>query len=204
MGDPKFLRRTFDTPSHPWEQARMDDERKLMAKYGLKNKRELWKAETLLRNFRRQARLLQGRVRAKEPQAEKEAKWLLESLRRQGILTMASPTLDDVLGLETSDLVQRRLQWIVYVKGLAATPTQARQLIVHRHISIGDHRVTRPGYIVRSEEETKIAYDGSSPLQDEGHTIRAALKAKAESATGVVGGPVGEAGPMAPPAGGGA
>lgn len=187
MGDPKFLRRTYDTPSHPWEQARMDDERKIMAKYGLKNKRELWKAETLLRNFRRQARLLQGRVRAKEAQASKEAKWLLESLQRQGVLTSASPTLDDVLGLETSDLIQRRLQWIVYVKGLAATPTQARQLIVHRHIQIGDHRVTRPGYLVRSEEESLISYDAGSPLSDDTHQIRAALKAKAESAGSVVG-----------------
>ncbi|MDE1821814.1 MAG: 30S ribosomal protein S4 [Euryarchaeota archaeon] len=197
MGDPKFLRRTYDTPKHPWEQARMDEERKLLAKYGLKNKRELWKAESLLRNYRRQARQLQARLRAKEPQAEKETKWLLDSLARLGMLPTGTPSLDDVLALETSDLVQRRLQWIVYVKGLAATTHQARQLIVHGHISVGDHRVTRPGYFVRSEEEPRIAYDGSSPLSDEGHQIRSAIRAKAESAANPVS-PMGE-GPGAPP-----
>ncbi len=183
MGDPKFLRRTYDRPKHPWEQARMDEERKLLAKYGLKNKRELWKAESLLRNYRRQARQLQARLRAKEAQAEKETKWLLDSLARLGVLPTGTPTLDDVLTLETSDLIQRRLQWIVYVKGLAATAHQARQLIVHGHISIGDHRVTRPGYFVRSEEETRIAYDGSSPLSDDSHQIRNAIRAKAETAS---------------------
>ncbi|EQD26450.1 30S ribosomal protein S4P, partial [mine drainage metagenome] len=72
MGDPKFARRSYDTPKHPWEQVRMDEERKLLVKYGLKNKRELWKAQSQLRDIRRQARQLQARVRAREPQAEKE------------------------------------------------------------------------------------------------------------------------------------
>ena len=61
MGDPKFLRRTYDTPKHPWEAARMEEERKLLTKYGLKNKRELWKAQSILRGFRGQARDLQAR-----------------------------------------------------------------------------------------------------------------------------------------------
>lgn len=206
MGDPKFLRRTYDRPKHPWEQARMDEERKLLAKFGLKNKRELWKAESQLRNYRRQARQLQARLRAKEGQAEKETKWLLDSLARRGLFPSGAPTLDDVLALETSDLIQRRLQWVVYVKGLAATTHQARQLIVHGHISIGDHRVTRPGYLVRSEEETVIAYDGSSPINDEGHLVRTAIRAKAESAGSASVGGMTEApaGPGAPSPTGGA
>ena len=57
MGDPKFLRRTYDTPKHPWEAARMEEERKLLVRYGLKNKRELWKAQSILRGFRGQARI---------------------------------------------------------------------------------------------------------------------------------------------------
>ena len=62
MGDPKFLRRTYDTPKHPWEAGRMEEERKLLDRYGLKNKRELWKAQSILRGFRQQARDLQARA----------------------------------------------------------------------------------------------------------------------------------------------
>ncbi|MGI0151203.1 MAG: 30S ribosomal protein S4, partial [Thermoplasmata archaeon] len=86
MGDPKFLRRTYDRPKHPWEAVRMDEERKLGTKYGLKNKRELWKAQSLLRGFRRQARELQTRRRAGEAQAERETEGLLGRLTRLGVL----------------------------------------------------------------------------------------------------------------------
>ena len=72
MGDPKFLRRRYDTPKHPWEATRMEEERKLLDRYGLKNKRELWKAQSTLRGFRRQARELQARLRAGEDQARRE------------------------------------------------------------------------------------------------------------------------------------
>ncbi len=195
MGDPKFARRSYETPKHPWEQARMDEERKLLVKYGLKNKRELWKAQSQLRDIRRQARQLQARVRAREPQAEKEMVLLLARLSRQGLLQATSPTLDDVLALSVPDLLQRRLQWLAYVKGLAGSVSQARQLIVHGHVGVGDHRVTRPGYLVRREEEIQIAYDVSSPLGDEGHSLRAALREKAQAAPEV---PVEGPSPTAP------
>ncbi len=182
MGDPKFSRRSYETPKHPWEQARMDEERKLLLKYGLKNKRELWKAQSQLRDIRRQARLLQARVRAKLPQAEKEAALLLERLARQGLLNAPSPTLDDVLALTVPDLLSRRLQWVSYVKGLAGSVKQSRQLIVHGHVGFGDHRVTRPGYLVRRDEELRLGYHETSPLTDEAHTLRSALREKAQAA----------------------
>lgn len=182
MGDPKFLRRTYETPKHPWEQARMDEERKLLTKFGLKNKRELWKAQSTLRNFRRQARELQARIRAKEPQAEKETKWLLDALTRQGLISTATPTLDDVLGLQPQALLERRLQWIVYVKGFASSVIGSRQMIVHGHIAMGGHRVTRPGYLVRRDEESSIVYDTYSPLNSEDHPVRVAIREKAAGA----------------------
>jgi small subunit ribosomal protein S4 len=80
MGDPKFLRRRYDTPKHPWEAGRMEEERKLLTKYGLKNKRELWKAQSILRRFRGQARELQARLRAGEAQAQRETALLLARL----------------------------------------------------------------------------------------------------------------------------
>ncbi len=181
MGDPKFLRRTYDTPKHPWDAGRMDEERKLLSKYGLKNKRELWKAQSILRGFRRQARDLQARLRAGDPQAKRETDGLLGRLTRLGVLPTGSPTLDDVLALTIEDVLSRRFEWIVFTKGLAPTPRGARQLIVHGHLAVGDHRVTRPGYLVLGPEEARIAYAGTSPLTADDHPVRVAIREKLES-----------------------
>lgn len=176
MGDPKFLRRTYDTPKHPWEATRMEEERKLLDRYGLKNKRELWKAQSILRRLRRQARELQARLRAGEPQAKRETEQLLGRLTRLGVLAAGAPSIDDVLALTTEDVLRRRLEWIVFSHGLAPTPFGARQWIVHGHFSIGDHRVTRPGYLVPSAEERQLAYSPTSPYADEAHAVRVALR----------------------------
>jgi small subunit ribosomal protein S4 len=176
VGDPKFLRRTYDTPKHPWEAGRMAEERKLLDKYGLKNKRELWKAQSILRGFRGQARELQARLRAGEPQAQRETANLLARLTRLGVLPVGNPTIDDVLALTTEDLLRRRFEWVVFHRNLAPTANGARQWIVHGHFAIGDHRVTRPGYLVPSAEEPLITYSPSSPLANEDHAVRAALR----------------------------
>lgn len=176
MGDPKFLRRTYEAPKHPWEAGRMEEERKLLGKYGLKNKRELWKAQSELRGLRRQARDLQARLRAGEAQARRETDNLLGRLTRLGVLPVGAPTIDDVLGLTTEHLLRRRFEWIVFSRGLAPTPYGARQWIVHGHFAIGDHRVTRPGYLVSSAEEAQVAYSPTSPLSDDDHSARAALR----------------------------
>ncbi len=181
MGDPKFLRRTYDTPKHPWEAGRMEEERKLLQKYGLKNKRELWKAQSILRGFRRHARLLQANLRVGEPQAQRETTQLLGRLTRLGVLPVGTPTIDDVLALTTEDVLKRRFEWIVFSQGLAPTAYGARQWIVHGHFSIGDHRVTRPGYLVPSAEEHQIAYTPTSPLASEDHTVRAELRERLQS-----------------------
>ncbi len=181
MGDPKFLRRTYDTPKHPWEAARMEEERKLLAKYGLKNKRELWKAQSILRRIRRQARELQARLRVGEPQARHETDQLIGRLTRLGVLPAGSPTIDDVLALNTEDLLQRRFEWVVFHRGLAPTANGARQWITHGHFSIGDHRVTRPGYLVPSAEEPMIAYSPTSPLANDDHALRVALRERLQT-----------------------
>jgi small subunit ribosomal protein S4 len=181
MGDPKFSRRTYDTPKHPWEAGRMEEERKLLQKYGLKNKRELWKAQSILRGFRGQARDLQARLRAGEPQARRETDQLLGRLTRLGLLPVGTPTIDDVLALTTEDLLQRRFEWIVFQRGLAPTTNGARQWITHGHLSIGDHRVTRPGYLVPSAEEPMISYCPTSPLANEDHAVRAALRERLQA-----------------------
>ena len=180
MGDPKFLRRTYDRPKHPWEATRMEEERKLLDRYGLKNKRELWKAQSVLRGFRRQARELQARLRAGEPQARRETDQLLGRLTRLGILSVGTPTLDDVLALTTEDVLRRRFEWVVFSKGLAPTPFSARQWIVHGHLSVGDHRVTRPGFLLPYADEARLDYSPSSPYADDGHAARVALRERQE------------------------
>jgi small subunit ribosomal protein S4 len=178
MGDPKFLRRFYDTPKHPWEAARMDEERKLVAKYGLKNKRELWKAQSILRGFRRQARELQARVRSGEPQAKREADGLLGRLTRLGVLPSGSSSLDDVLALTPEVVLERRFEWIAFRRELAPTPKGARQLIVHGHLTMGNHKVTRPGYLVLAAQEADIQYAPSSGLNSDDHPVRVAIREK--------------------------
>ncbi|HTW40040.1 MAG TPA: 30S ribosomal protein S4 [Thermoplasmata archaeon] len=176
MGDPKFLRRTYDTPKHPWEATRMEEERQLLNKYGLKNKRELWKAQSILRRIRGQARELQARVRTGSEQAQKETQLLLARLTRQGILTVPTPSLDDVLALTTEDVLRRRFETVVFGHGLAPTPSSARKWIVQGHFAMGDHRVTRPGYLVRLDEESQITYSDTSPFASDDHPMRVSLR----------------------------
>ncbi len=172
MGDPRFNRKKYETPKHPWEAERIKEEWELKKKYGLKNKREIWKAKSLLRNFRAQARYLQAKLRYGDEQAERQQKQLFDKITRLGILDEGNATLDAILSLNVEDILKRRLQTIVYLKGLARTPKQARQFIVHGHISIGGRRVTIPGYLVRKEEESLIEYHEHSPLADEMHPMR--------------------------------
>ncbi len=181
MGDPKFLRRLYDTPKHPWEASRMEEERKLLDRYGLKNKRELWKAQSILRGFRQQARELQAKLRAGEPQARRETEQLLGRLARLGVLPVGAPSLDDVLALTTEDVLKRRLQWIAFTRGLAPTVKGARKWIVHGHFAIGDHRVTRPGYLVPFADEARLAFSPTSPLSNEDHAVRVLMRERAEN-----------------------
>ena len=51
MGDPKILRKKFESPSHPWQKSRIEEERQLIREYGLKNKSEAWKMRSKAKNF---------------------------------------------------------------------------------------------------------------------------------------------------------
>jgi len=170
MGKPKFSRKKYETPNHPWEEKRIKEENELIKKYGLKNKREIWKAETRLRKYRGQAREQLAKITT-DPQSKKESDQLLMHLNRMSILS-ANSTLDDVLALETESILSRRLQTLTYLKGLANTPDQARQLISHGHIAIDNRRVTIPSYLVDKEEEKNIGYTSDSALNDMMHPAR--------------------------------
>ena len=171
MGKPKFSRKKYETPSHPWQEDRIKAENELVKKYGLKNKREVWKARTKLRKFRGQARELLAKVKGEDIQGKKESEQLLVYLNRLNILPTNS-SLDDVLALDIESILSRRLQTLSYLKGFANTPDQARQLIIHGHIAIGERRVTIPGYMVTKDEEEQLGYTNDSPLNDTMHPAR--------------------------------
>ena len=182
MGDPKFSRRSYDTPSHPWQGERIKAEVVLVNQYGLKNKTEVWKAQTILRNFRGQSRELQARLRGGEAQAKIESDALIAKCGRMGLLPMEGATLNDILTLNEENILSRRLQTIVFEKGMASTVGQARQMIVHGHIFMNGHRVTVPGYIVTRKEEASIMYDPASPFNDEMHPMRISAEQAAANA----------------------
>ena len=171
MGKPKFSRKKYVTPSHPWQETRIKAENELIKKYGLKNKREIWKAQTRLRKYRSQARELLAKVATADEQSKKESDQLLMHLSRMNMLPDKS-TLDDVLALEIESILGRRLQTLTYLKGLSNTPEQSRQLISHGHIAIGNNRVTVPSYLVTKNEESDITYTTDSPLNDTMHPAR--------------------------------
>ncbi len=182
MGDPKFPRKKYETPSHPWEAERIEREKELVQKYGLKNKKEIWRAETFLRKIRGHARDLF--VGAGEKQTEKEKEELLQRMITLGILPPNSQ-LDDILALTIEDILARRLQTQVYLHGLSYTAQQARQMIIHGHIAVNGRKVRVPSYMVKKSEEGEIKYVASSPFSDEMHPMRPKAEQKNEITTEV-------------------
>jgi small subunit ribosomal protein S4 len=168
MGDPKRFRRKYSTPSHPWNKARIEAERELAQLYGLQNKKEQWRMNSILKRYKDQAKKL---IADTTKQGEKEKKQMVEKLVRYGLVT-PNAELDDILGIDIKNVMERRLQTLVFRRGLARTPKQARQFIVHRHITIGDKKITSPSYLVSKEEEPLIAFTAQSPLHDEAHPER--------------------------------
>lgn len=160
MGDPKKKRKQYERPRRSFQKERIEKERELKKTYGLKNKRELFRAETIVRTKRGTARKLLALALENRLKREKE---LLESLKKIGILR-GSPTLDDVLVLTPEAMLERRLQTIVWRKGLASTLKQSRQFIVHGHIAINGKKVDRPSYTVSAEEEGNIAWYGNEMM----------------------------------------
>ena len=169
MGDPRFPSKHYNTPSHPWQKNRIDQEKTLIHQYGLKNKREIWKANTKVRSMRRQARKLTAK--ANDEQAQKEKALLLAKLSRLGMLDEGSG-LEDVLRMEAENVLDRRLQTQVYLQGLASTTKQARQLIIHGHISVEGAVNRVPGMIVTKLQEKEIKYSPSSALNSDLHPVR--------------------------------
>ncbi|AFS80202.1 30S ribosomal protein S4P [Candidatus Nitrosopumilus koreensis AR1] len=162
MGDPKYPRRNWRKPKRPLNYELKMEELKTLGTFGLRTKRELWKAHTELSRVRHQARSLLAL--GQEIRAEKEP-ILMKSLARIGLVS-ADATLDDVLNLNAEDLLSRRLQTIVTKKLGFKTPYQARQAVIHGHIMIGERKVDIPSYTVTVEEENSVHFAPESKIPE--------------------------------------
>lgn len=152
MGDPKKSRRRWQGPRHPWKKDNLGKELAIVGKFGLRNKRELWCSNAVLKSYRKQA----GTILAlEEEERVVKEKDLINKLSSLGLLEEGA-VLDSVLGLNVEDILQRRLQTILLKLNKASTPYQARQLIVHGHVRIGARRISSPGYLVSRKEESDI------------------------------------------------
>jgi len=156
LGDPKKARKKYSRPRSPWRTDQLAQELYLLGTFGLRNKRELWKAETQLSSVRKQARTL---LAATTEVRQREEKKLLDSLRRRGLVAEGA-TLDDILSLTVEDVLSRRLQSMVFKRGMAVSPLHARQLVTHGHIMVGNRRITVPGYEVEAQQEGTVVLVG--------------------------------------------
>ncbi len=168
MGDPRRFSKKFARPFKIWDETRIAEEKDLLKTYGLKNKNEIWRTETMLRRFKGQAKNL---IAIKGPQAEKEKQQLLARLASLS-LTSQTADLDTVLGLTINNLLDRRLQTMVFNKKLARTIGQARQFIVHEQITVKGKKVAVPSYLVKRDEENEITFAPESTLASETHPER--------------------------------
>ena len=158
MGDPRRLRKKYKKPHAPWEKTRLEEELKYLGDFGLRNKRELYRHRYQLTQFRKLARKLRTK-----PSAINE---LIGKLNRLGLVSLNS-TPDDVLSLNLEDILNRRLQTLVFKNGFARSIYQSRQFIVHKHISVNGKVTNSPSYLVKKNEEDTIRFQTFSPFKME-------------------------------------
>ncbi len=142
----KRKKKLYSNPKKPFDKPRIDEEKKIIEEFGLKNKKEIWKAEAKVKLAREKARNLIKSPREKQ-------KILFEQLKEIGIKV---DSLTDAFALETKNFLERRLQTIVFKKGLANTIKEARQKIVHRKILVDGEVINKPSYPVPVKIENKI------------------------------------------------
>lgn len=169
MGDPRKHRKKYKGPAHPWEKSRIEDEKKLIQDHGLKNKKEIWRTFSKLKRFTAQTKRL---IRDKGlPQAVKEEKQLLDKLYKLNLLEHDAK-LEDILSLDIKNLLERRLQTMIYNLKLALSLKQARQFITHGHIFVNGKKIDVPSYHVLRGEENLIEFNPKSKLANSEHPER--------------------------------
>lgn len=146
----KKLKKTYETPNEGWSEERIQREEELTEEYGLKNKKEIYKAQSQLRSFRREARKLV----AQDDDSE-QVKAIKKRAHELG-LVKGEAELEELFTLNVTDFLDRRLQTAVNRRGYADTVNEARQLVVHGHVYVDGQRVNVPGYLLTKSEEKNL------------------------------------------------
>jgi len=167
MGDVKKIRKKYSKPSHPWRIERITEQNLITKEYGIPKKTELWKVIAKLESFKHQAKELSARS---DSQAKIERENLVKKLVSLNLIKES--TLEAILSVNLKDVLNRRLQTIVYRKGYCKSMKQARQMIIHRHILVAGRINSSPSYIVKSAEEASIEISPKSPFYDTNHAER--------------------------------
>merc|ERR1712070_939223 len=155
--------KTSKRPRRSYDKERLDAELKLIGTYGLKNKREIWRIGLVLSKVRAVARQLLT-LEERDPQRIFKGQALMRRMIRYGILDEDKQRLDYVLSLTLENFMERRLQTLVFKRGLAKSIHHARVLIRQRHIRVGRQIVTVPSFMVRVESQPHIEFALSSPF----------------------------------------
>jgi len=138
--------KTYSKPKRPFDKTRIIEEEKIKKEFGLKNKKEIWKAEARVKVMREKAKKL-----ISSSTEEQEA--LFKRFKKQGFNVNS---ISDVLSLDKKDYMKRRLQTVLVKKNLARTTKHARQLITHKKVLVGKNVVNSPSYIVPTDLEDHI------------------------------------------------
>src|SRR3970040_1701055 len=141
----KRKHKLYSRPKRPFDKARIEEEAKIKEEFGLKNKVEIWCADSAVKGIRSKAIKL-------IPKTQEEQKALYEKLKKIGL---KANSIADILSLDKRDYLNRRLQTVVFKKRLARSSKQARQMITHRKILVAGKAVDSPSYIVPIDVEEK-------------------------------------------------
>jgi len=179
MGNPKRIRKKYDSLKRPWSKSRIISEKEILEKYGLASKKELRVMDATIKKKKDAIKKL---LAAQPEVAAKGKASIINSLNRIGLVS-PDANISDVLGLTVVDVLERRLETIVFRQGLATTVKQARQFILHGFIAVNGRRVRVPGYLVKKEEENTINYfEGKKPKVLEVEMKKPELHKKKEDA----------------------
>ena len=136
----------YNRPRKIFDIALMKEEGGLIKRYGLKSRREVWKADFEIGKIRNLAKkLIAGSDKDKE-----------EFIARQRAKGFNVNNIAEVLGLNKEDRLKRRLQSILVSKGLVRTHKQARQLITHKHVKINGKIISAPRHLMTLDQEQNV------------------------------------------------
>ena len=106
MGYPGKNTKQYSSPKRRFEKSRIESERVLAITYGLRNKREIWRATDILRKHRGGARegLAMMSAVGETPKTVARSDELINTLQRYGLIG-ATAAMADILSLKVEDVL---------------------------------------------------------------------------------------------------